>query len=113
LRKNVSLGSAVSENRCARYVVRRGEGNFDPTFLLALERRRIAAHPKKRLRRFSKRNYSRDLRSAKWGSAVILQGNNLEPPMSALGQKQTCRFQLAMSALPPKAGIGGHHFDVR
>jgi hypothetical protein len=47
LRKNVSFGSAASENRCARYVVRRGEGNFDRTLLLALERRRIA-HPKLR-----------------------------------------------------------------
>jgi len=35
-------------------------------------------------------NYSRDLRQAKWGSGVSLQGSNPEPLMSALGQKQTC-----------------------
>src|SRR5262245_14125658 len=41
------------------------------------------------LRRFSKWDYSRDLRRAKWGSGAILHGSNPEPPMSALGQKQT------------------------
>jgi hypothetical protein len=57
------------------------------SLLLALERRRIA-HPKGLgLRQFSKWDYSRDLRSAKWGSGVSLHGNNPEPPMSALGQK--------------------------
>jgi hypothetical protein len=33
--------------------------------------------------------------------------------MSALGQKQTLRRILVMSALPPKADIGGAHRDVR
>jgi hypothetical protein len=33
--------------------------------------------------------------------------------MSALGQKQTFRCFAVMSALPPKADIGRHHFDVR
>jgi hypothetical protein len=33
--------------------------------------------------------------------------------MSALGQKQTSRFEIAMSALPPKADIGGVSSDVR
>jgi hypothetical protein len=33
--------------------------------------------------------------------------------MSALGQKQTFGLFIGMSALPPKADIGGHHFDVR
>jgi hypothetical protein len=58
------------------------------TLLLALERRRIA-HPKAELRRFSKRDYSRDLRPAKWGFQVSLQGSSPKPLMSALGQNQT------------------------
>ena len=33
--------------------------------------------------------------------------------MSALGQKQTFGLFIAMSALPPKADIGGRQFDVR
>jgi hypothetical protein len=33
--------------------------------------------------------------------------------MSDLGQKQTCRSDLAMSALPPKADIGSTYQDVR
>jgi len=36
-------------------------------------------------------DYSRDLLLAKWGSGVSLRGSNLEPPMSALGQKRTLR----------------------
>jgi len=39
------------------------------------------------------------------GLDVKLHGNNLEPPMSALGQKQTLRRVWPMSALPPKADI--------
>jgi hypothetical protein len=73
--------------------------------LLALERRRIA-HPKGLgLRRFSKWDYIRDLRAAKWGSAVILRSSNPEPLMSALGQKRTLERLHPMSALPPKADI--------
>jgi hypothetical protein len=34
-------------------------------------------------------------------------------PMSALGQKQTLRAEISMSALPPKADIGGVSSDVR
>jgi hypothetical protein len=34
-------------------------------------------------------------------------------PMSALGQKQTSRSEIAMSALPPKADIGERNLDVR
>jgi hypothetical protein len=34
-------------------------------------------------------DYSRDLPVAKWGSGVSLHGSNLEPFMSALGQKRT------------------------
>jgi hypothetical protein len=33
--------------------------------------------------------------------------------MSALGQKQTSRSEIAMSALPPKADIAKHCWDVR
>jgi hypothetical protein len=33
--------------------------------------------------------------------------------MSALGQKQTSRFEIGMSALPPKADIADHDPDVR
>jgi hypothetical protein len=36
-----------------------------------------------------------------------------KPLISALGQKRTFSKLCAMSALPPKADIGGHHFDVR
>jgi len=35
------------------------------------------------------RDYSRDLRLAKWESGVGLRGSNLDPFMSGLGQKQT------------------------
>jgi hypothetical protein len=59
------------------------------SLLLALERRRIA-HPKLGLRRFSKSDYSRVLRPAKWGSGVSVQGSNPEPLMSALSQKRHC-----------------------
>jgi hypothetical protein len=33
--------------------------------------------------------------------------------MSGLGQKQTCRPEIAMSALPSKADIPLHYLDVR
>jgi hypothetical protein len=50
-------------------------------------------------------NYSRILRPTERGTRVKLHGNNLELPMSALGQQRTCRPDIAMSALPPKADI--------
>jgi len=50
-------------------------------------------------------DYIRDLRLAKWGSGIKLHSSNSEPPMSALGQKQTLRHLQTMSALPPKADI--------
>jgi hypothetical protein len=34
-------------------------------------------------------------------------------PMSVLGQKQTSRFEIAMSALPPIADIAGRQLNVR
>jgi hypothetical protein len=58
-------------------------------------------------------DYSRDLLLAKWGSGVSLRGSNLEPPMSALGQKQTLRGVRPMSALPPKADIVERQWHVR
>jgi hypothetical protein len=47
------------------------------------------------------------------GSGIRLHSNNLEPPMSALGQKRTLRGVRPMSALPPKADIDQHGCDVR
>src|SRR5262245_40187175 len=38
------------------------------------------------------------------GLEVKLRGNNLEPSMSALGQKRTSAHVRVMSALPPKSG---------
>jgi hypothetical protein len=42
-----------------------------------------------------------------------VQGSNPEPLMSALGQKQTSRCEIAMSALPPKADIAERDRNVR
>jgi hypothetical protein len=39
------------------------------------------------------------------GSKANLRCKNLEVLMSALGQKQTSRSEIAMSAIPPKADI--------
>jgi hypothetical protein len=47
------------------------------------------------------------------GPKVILQGNNLQRRMSALGQKQTSANVWMMSALPPKADMAQHDPDVR
>jgi hypothetical protein len=58
-------------------------------------------------------DYIRDLRLAKWGSGAGLHGGNPGPLMSALGQKQTLHSEIGMSALPPKADIGGVSSDVR
>jgi hypothetical protein len=44
---------------------------------------------------------------------VLLHGSNLEPPMSALGQKRTLMHLDPMSALPPKADIGTQSWNVR
>jgi hypothetical protein len=43
-------------------------------------------------------DYIRDLRLAEWGIWVKPHGSNLEPPMSALGQKRTSKRVRAMSA---------------
>jgi hypothetical protein len=42
-----------------------------------------------------------------------LRGSNLEPLMSALGQKQTSDERPSMSALPPKADIAERDRHVR
>jgi len=47
------------------------------------------------------------------GIDVKLHGSNLEPPMSALCQKQTFSGRAPMSALPPKADIGTQPRNVR
>jgi hypothetical protein len=53
------------------------------------------------------------LQGAKWGSGVSLHGSNPDPPMSALGQKQTLGKVRLMSALPPKADIAERDWNVR
>ena len=42
-----------------------------------------------------------------------LHGSNPKPLMSALGQKQTFRSAIVMSALPPKADIAESDWHVR
>src|SRR5206468_2115079 len=78
--------------------------------LVALERRRIASQGTG-LRRFSKCDYTRDLRPDKWGSGVSLHGSNPELLMSALGHVWTAPWQ----ELSDVAGIwevrgGPQHF---
>ena len=90
----------------------RGQVTAEPTTTLMKSRRRIA-HPKAWTTPIFKVDYSRDLRPAKWGLGVSLHGSNLEPLMSALGQKRTFSEVCAMSALPPKADIGTQPRDVR
>jgi hypothetical protein len=58
-------------------------------------------------------HYIRDLRPAKWGSAIGLHGSNLSTFTSAMGQKQTFRGANVMSALHPKADIRQRSRDVR
>ena len=57
-------------------------------------------------------DYIRDLLPTKWGSGVSLHGSIPEALMSALGQKQTFGPRKSMSALPPKADIGTHSWNV-
>jgi hypothetical protein len=54
-----------------------------------------------------------DLRPGEMGLRVSLHGSNSEPLMSALGQKQTCRPDIATSALPPKADVEWPSPNVR
>src|SRR6516164_1223866 len=58
------------------------------------------------LRQFSKWDYSRDLRPAKWGSGLSLHSSNLEPRMSALGQKQTAPWQELSDVAAALVGCG-------
>jgi hypothetical protein len=71
----------------------------EPATNLMKSRRRISA-PRLRTTPIPA-DYIRDLRPAKWGSTC----KNPEPPMSALGQKQTLDYRQSMFALPPKADI--------
>jgi hypothetical protein len=54
----------------------------------------------------------RKLWPAEWRSTVILRSSNSEDCMSHLGQKQTLRRPITMSALPPKADIAERPVDV-
>jgi hypothetical protein len=63
--------------------------------------------PKLRVLGPTRRDYSKDLRPAEWGSLVILRGNNPQNRMSALGQKRTLKRVRAMSALLLQADITG------
>jgi len=47
------------------------------------------------------------------GFRIKLHGSNSEALMSALGQKQTSRSRILMSALPPKPDIGTQSRNVR
>src|SRR5215469_12765404 len=88
-----------------------GQTAADPAITLMKSRRRIAFSKAQDCADFG--HYSRDLRQAKWGSGSSLHGSNLEPLMSALGQKRTSEHFRSMSALPPKADIGTRSRDVR
>jgi hypothetical protein len=85
----------------------------EPATTLMKSRRRIASPQKAPDHANCMHDYSRDLRPAKWGSGVSLHGSNPEPPMSALGQKQTSAHVGVMSALPPKADIDRACRDIR
>src|SRR6516225_6304983 len=62
--------------------------------LLALVRRRIA-HPKGLgLRRFSKWDYSRDLRPVEWGSGVSLHGGSQKVQPMRLHQRSAARRKI-------------------
>jgi len=58
-------------------------------------------------------DYSRDLRLAERGSAVILLGSNPEPRMSQLGHQRTWRLRFVMSALTQQADINRRLSQVR
>jgi len=47
------------------------------------------------------------------GLRVSLHSSNPEALMSALGHKRTSELICVMSALPPKADMDQHEFDVR
>jgi hypothetical protein len=83
-----------------------GKAVAQPAIPLMKSRRRIAGSlPRYADDGFQRRDYSRDLRSAEWGSMINLRCKSLESPMSALGQKQTFSPSVAISAPPPKADI--------
>jgi hypothetical protein len=83
-----------------------GKAVAEPAIPLMRSRRRIAGS----LLRyaddgFQPPDYSKDLRSAEWGSMINLRCKSLESPMSGLGHKRTSQPVRPMSALPPKADI--------
>ena len=83
-----------------------GKAVAEPAIPLMKSRRRIAGFlPRYADDGFQRPDYSRDLRSAEWGSMINLRCKSLESPMSALGHKRTLRLVRLMSALPPEADI--------
>ncbi len=85
-----------------------GKAVAQPAIPLMKLRRRIAGSlPRYADDGFQRRDYSRDLRSAEWGSMINLRCKSLESPMSALGHKRTSQPVRPMSALPPKDGVIG------
>jgi hypothetical protein len=58
-------------------------------------------------------NDAQGFATGEMGLGVSLHGSNSEPPMSALGQKQTLGKVRLMSALPPKVDIGTQSWNVR
>jgi hypothetical protein len=67
-----------------------GKAVAEPAIPLMKSRRRIAGSPPRYADDgFQRPDYSRDLRSAEWGSTINLRCKNAEPRMSPLGQKRT------------------------
>jgi hypothetical protein len=58
-------------------------------------------------------NDAQGFATGEMGLGVSLHGSNSEPPMSALGQKQTLGKVRLMSALSPKADIGTGPYHPR
>jgi hypothetical protein len=81
-----------------------GQTTTEPAIPLMKSRRRIA-FPRLRTAPTSVKaaNYSRDLRSAKWGSMIICTANNLEP--HEMGQKRTSRHVRFMLYLRKQTSI--------
>ena len=80
----------------------KGKAVAQPAIPLMKLRRRIAGSlPRYADDGFQRPDYSRDLRSAEWGSMINLRCKSLESPMSQVGQKQTfCHVRLESVLLP-------------
>ena len=85
---------------CARAAS--GHTAADPAITLMKSRRRIA-FPE--AQDHASHVITAGFTTGEMGSGVSLHASNPEPPMSALGQKQTLQSVRPMSALPPKADI--------